>query len=90
MITKCSHVQCLCFRWLDPQTLLDEQRAEFGPSIECLKATVTVCVPDGETKNSTSHYLFNKKKKIPLYLPSSLRKRSSLCDQLVVPAALKK
>ena len=49
------------FPLLDSENLLAEQRAEFGLYIEYVKAPVTVPVPDGETKNSMSHYLLTKK-----------------------------
>ena len=43
------------FPLLGPEKSLEEQRAEFGPYVEYVKAPVTVPVPDGETKNSMSH-----------------------------------
>ena len=46
------------FPLLGLEKFLEEQRAEFGPYIEYRKTPVTVPVPDGETKNSMSHYFF--------------------------------
>ena len=78
------------FPLLDPEKLLEEQRAELGPYIKYVKAPVTVPVPDGETKNSMSHYFLNQEIIFRSYLPGYLRKRSSFRDQLVVPTALRK
>ena len=65
------------FPLLDPEQLLEEQRAEFGPYIEYVRAPVTVPVPDGETRNSMSHYSFNEEILSRSYLRGYLRKRSS-------------
>ena len=78
------------FPLFDPEKLLEEQCAEFGPYIEYVKAPVTVPVPDGETKNSMSQYFFNEEILFRSYLPGYLRKRSSFRNQLVVPTALRK
>ena len=77
------------FPLLDPEKLLEEQRVEFGPYIESVKAPVTVTVSDGETKNSMSHIFLNEEILFRSYLPGYLRKRSSFRDQLVVPTALR-
>ena len=77
------------FPLLDPEKLLEEQRAEFGPYIEYVKAPVTVPVADGETENSMSRCFLNEEVLFRSYLPGYLRKRSSFRDQLVVPTALR-
>ena len=57
------------FPLLDPENLLEKQRAEFSPYIEYVKAPVAVPVPDiGETKNSMSHYFLNEENIIPVVL----------------------
>ena len=78
------------FPLLDPEKLLEEERAEFGPCIDYVKAAVTATGPDGENKSSMSHYFLDANVLFRPHLPGYLRKRSSFRDQLIVPTTLRK
>ena len=83
------------FPLLDPEKLLEEQRAEFGTCIDYVKAPVTavpvpVPVPDGDYTTTVNHYFLSENVLFRWNFPGNLRKRSSFRDQLVLPTALRK
>lgn len=78
------------FPVLDPEKMLEEQRAEFYPCIDEVKEPVTLSVPDGETKNNMSHNCLIENIIFRWYFAGYVNNCRSVRDQVVVLTALRK
>ena len=74
------------FMSMDPEKLRQAQQAEFGPYFEYL-CDPKKRPPVSESRTSMSYYSENGGLLYRSYLPGHLRKRSTFCDQLVIPSS---
>ena len=67
------------------------KKKEFGEYFVFLTVSIdsSVAVPYGETLNSRNCFILREEALFRPYLPGHLRKRSTICHQLVVPSVLR-
>ena len=72
---------------VDQEKLRSAQTVEYGRYID-YKQRADAPLPEKETKTTMSYYSVQEGLLLESNLPGHLRKRSTFCDQLVVPEAL--